>query len=99
MGNTTNSAGGDASPLPPPPLNRRQSSDCLAFDDTKPPRPPYIDPETGFEYDTNHADSEGWLSKQSSWVKEWRVRYFILKGSMLFFAKSQEHEPHGMIDL
>jgi hypothetical protein len=29
----------------------------------------------------------GWLTKQSSWLKEWRRRYFILKGSKLFFAK------------
>jgi hypothetical protein len=29
----------------------------------------------------------GWLTKQSSWLKDWRRRYFILKGSKLFFSK------------
>ena len=27
------------------------------------------------------------LTKQSAWLKDWRRRYFILKGSKLFFAK------------
>jgi len=42
---------------------------------------------------------EGWLTKQSAWLKDWRRRYFILKGSKLFFAKSESGAPHGMIDL
>lgn len=30
---------------------------------------------------------------------EWRKRYFILKGSKLFFGKGPGITPHGMIDL
>lgn len=41
----------------------------------------------------------GWLTKQSAWLKDWRRRYFILKGSKLFFAKSELAAPHGMVDL
>ncbi|GAB5031869.1 Hypothetical protein NocV09_00701320 [Nannochloropsis oceanica] len=59
----------------------------------------YIDPNTNIRYDTNNADFEGWLTKQSSWLKDWRRRYFILKGSKLFFAKNEAGSPHGMIDL
>lgn len=62
-------------------------------------RQPYVDPQTGLEYDTNHADKEGWLTKQSEWLKDWRERYMILKGSMLFFSKDQQSPPHGFIDL
>ena len=32
-------------------------------------------------------------------TQDWRRRYFILKGSKLFFAKSEYEAPHGMIDL
>ena len=31
--------------------------------------------------------------------REWRKRYFILKGNTLYFAKSPSDEPHGNIDL
>jgi len=31
--------------------------------------------------------------------KEWRRRYFILKGSKLFFAKNEYSAVHGMMDL
>jgi hypothetical protein len=31
--------------------------------------------------------------------KDWRRRYFILKGSKLFFAKTDYSVAHGMIDL
>ncbi len=31
--------------------------------------------------------------------KDWRRRFFILKGARLFFAKSPHDAPHGMIDL
>mmetsp|Transcript_32485 Transcript_32485/g.53722 ORF Transcript_32485/g.53722 Transcript_32485/m.53722 type:complete len:174 (+) Transcript_32485:130-651(+) len=62
-------------------------------------RPHYVDPQTNIVYDTNDADFEGWLTKQSTWLKDWRRRYFILKGSTLFFAKTDYSAPHGMIDL
>jgi hypothetical protein len=32
-------------------------------------------------------------------MQDWRRRYFILKGSRLFFAKTPYEAPHGMIDL
>eukprot|EP00560_Eucampia_antarctica_P000064 CAMPEP_0197832912 /NCGR_PEP_ID=MMETSP1437-20131217/16819_1 /TAXON_ID=49252 ORGANISM="Eucampia antarctica, Strain CCMP1452" /NCGR_SAMPLE_ID=MMETSP1437 /ASSEMBLY_ACC=CAM_ASM_001096 /LENGTH=138 /DNA_ID=CAMNT_0043436569 /DNA_START=377 /DNA_END=793 /DNA_ORIENTATION=- len=50
-------------------------------------------------YETNQADFEGYLTKQSQWLKDWRRRFFILKGSKLFFSKSERARPHGMIDL
>lgn len=62
-------------------------------------RPPYLDPATGIRYDTSNPTSEGWLTKQSEWLKDWRRRYFFLKGSKLFFAKGEFSAPHGMIDL
>lgn len=58
----------------------------------------YVDAK-GVRWDTNDADFEGYLSKQSKWVKEWRKRYFVLKGSKLFFCKSQYAAPHGILDL
>ena len=96
-------------------------------------RPPYIDPTTGVAYDTDKGDYEGYLTKQSMWLRvsalcfrwnlfylnvydeladhyqfghltlcksqDWRRRFFILKGSRLFFAKTPYEAPHGMIDL
>lgn len=32
-------------------------------------------------------------------MQDWRRRYFVLKGSKLFFLKSEYESPHGMIDL
>ena len=32
-------------------------------------------------------------------MQDWRRRFFILKGSRLFFAKTPHEAPHGMIDL
>jgi hypothetical protein len=32
-------------------------------------RPHWIDPTTNIIYDTNSADFEGWLTKQSMWLK------------------------------
>ncbi len=62
-------------------------------------RPPYVDPATGQRYETSNPSNEGWLTKQSEWLKDWRRRYFFLKGSKLFFAKGEFTAPHGMIDL
>jgi hypothetical protein len=62
-------------------------------------RPPYVDPATGQTYDTSNPTTEGWLTKQSMWLKDWRRRYFFLKGSKLFFSKGEFSAPHGMIDL
>jgi len=30
---------------------------------------------------------------------QWRKRYFILKGSKLFFARDSSSAPHGMINI
>jgi len=62
-------------------------------------RPPFIDPATGVAYDTAHTEFEGYLTKQSMWLRDWRRRFFILKGARLFFAKTPYEAPHGMIDL
>jgi len=59
----------------------------------------FVDPATGVRHDTSNPDYQGWLTKQSVWLKDWRRRYFILKGSKLFFAKSELSACHGMIDL
>jgi hypothetical protein len=32
-------------------------------------------------------------------LQDWRRRYFLLKGSKLFFCKTDYAAPHGMIDL
>jgi hypothetical protein len=50
-------------------------------------RPAFHDPATGLSHECNDPNFEGWLWKQSLWLKDWRKRYFILKGSKLFFAK------------
>jgi len=59
----------------------------------------YFDPNTSIRHPTNNPEFQGYLIKQSTWMKEWRKRYFILKGSKLFFAKDNSISPHGMIDL
>ncbi|CAN0258417.1 unnamed protein product, partial [Discosporangium mesarthrocarpum] len=50
-------------------------------------------------FDCSNPEHTGWLTKQSAWLKDWRLRFFILKGSKLFFAKNDYEAPHGMIDL
>eukprot|EP00941_MAST-03F_sp_MAST-3F-sp1_P004024 g4024.t1 len=45
------------------------------------------------------ADFSGWLTKRSMWLKEWRRRYFFLKGNQLYFAKGPTDQPHGKVDL
>lgn len=41
-------------------------------------RPPYLDPETNIRYDTNDSEHEGWLTKQSMWVKvRLRAHFFF----------------------
>jgi hypothetical protein len=32
-------------------------------------RPPYVDPNTNIIFDTDHPEYEGWLTKQSEWIK------------------------------
>ncbi|KAK8829672.1 hypothetical protein WA556_005588 [Blastocystis sp. ATCC 50177/Nand II] len=49
--------------------------------------------------DLSHPQFSGYLTKRSSWLKEWRRRYFVLKGDKLYFAKNVNVPPHGVIDL
>jgi hypothetical protein len=49
--------------------------------------------------DMSNPDFEGYLTKQSAWLKEWRKRYFVLKENQLHFCKGQDASPHGTIDL
>lgn len=62
-------------------------------------RAPYVDPETQIVYACNSPEVQGWLTKQSMWLKDWRRRFFLLQGSKLFFCKNEYEGPHGMIDL
>jgi len=32
-------------------------------------RPPFVDPQTNIIYDCDGAEYEGWLTKQSTWLK------------------------------
>jgi hypothetical protein len=32
-------------------------------------RPPYVDPTTQIIYDVDNPEYEGWLTKQSAWLK------------------------------
>mmetsp|Transcript_24177 Transcript_24177/g.54541 ORF Transcript_24177/g.54541 Transcript_24177/m.54541 type:complete len:133 (+) Transcript_24177:74-472(+) len=59
----------------------------------------FTDPNSGAKFDCSNPEFQGWLTKQSAWIKDWRRRYFMLKGSKLFFAKKVGGKPHGMIDL
>jgi hypothetical protein len=49
--------------------------------------------------DMANPDFSGYLWKRSMWLKDWRSRYFVLKGSMLYFSKTPSDAPHGIVDL
>ena len=49
--------------------------------------------------DLTNPDFEGYLVKKSAWLGEWRKRYFVLKGTKLYYAKNRGEAPHGVIDL
>ncbi|CAH0485799.1 hypothetical protein KXD40_008818 [Peronospora effusa] len=49
--------------------------------------------------DLSDPDFEGELTKRSVWLKEWRKRYFVLKGNKLYFCRTQGEPAHGLIDL
>jgi hypothetical protein len=38
-------------------------------------RPQYVDSQSGQVFDTSNANFEGWLTKQSVWLKDWRRRW------------------------
>ncbi|KJE95368.1 hypothetical protein, variant [Capsaspora owczarzaki ATCC 30864] len=44
------------------------------------------------------ADKEGWLEKEGFNVKSWKTRWFVLKGTSLFYYKDQkDSKPLGQI--
>ena len=42
---------------------------------------------------------QGYLQKQSSWMKQWRRRWCVLQGKQLQFSTTKEALPHRTIDL
>lgn len=42
---------------------------------------------------------EGWLSKQGGNVKNWKKRWFVLRGNMLLYMKEKDSKPLGIINL
>ena len=50
-------------------------------------------------WDPNDPEKEGWLTKKSRWMGDMRERFFVLKGSKLFFCKNEREARHGMINL
>jgi len=41
-------------------------------------RAPFIDPVTGIAYDTNNSEFEGYLTKQSLWLRVSLMRFFSI---------------------
>ena len=56
-------------------------------------------PSEPLRADLSNPDYEGYLVKRSTWLGEWRKRYFVLKGTKLYFCKAKGDAPHGVIDL
>lgn len=46
-------------------------------------RPHFVDPQTNIVFDTNDADFEGYLTKQSTWLK---VRFICFVGMNITLA-------------
>mmetsp|Transcript_25649 Transcript_25649/g.54796 ORF Transcript_25649/g.54796 Transcript_25649/m.54796 type:complete len:312 (+) Transcript_25649:242-1177(+) len=88
-----------ARPPPQPPQAQQKKQQQARQPRSQMSRPPYIDPDTNIIYDTDNVEHEGFLTKQSMWLKDWRRRYFLLKGSKLFYCSNEYSTPHGMIDL
>jgi hypothetical protein len=55
-------------------------------------RPPYVDPQTTIIYDTDNAEYEGWLTKQSTWLKVW-CRGFCIFLTLRNFTDSFVFDP------
>ena len=47
----------------------------------------------------DQPDFQGYLTKRSRWLKEWRKRFFVLRGNQLHFMENADAAPHGTIDL
>jgi hypothetical protein len=52
-----------------------------------------------FRIDLSTPDYTGYLYKKSQWLREWRKRYFVLKGKKLYFSENASSEHHGIIHL
>lgn len=51
-------------------------------------------------HETSNPIFGGWLRKKSSWLKQWKRRYCLLRGyKLLFFVDSMHTESHSMVDL
>ena len=69
---------------PPTRLNRLLNYHQLTM--SRLMRPPYIDPVTGVAYDTDKGDYEGYLTKQSMWL---RVRlFFYMLNHQIYFRRN-----------
>lgn len=44
-------------------------------------RPPYVDPNTNIIYEMDNPDVEGWLTKQSMWLKVKIVRRWVISST------------------
>ena len=42
---------------------------------------------------------EGWLLRQSRWLKSWRRRWFVAEGQLLYISRGQSEAPRVVIDL
>ena len=49
-------------------------------------RPHYFDPITSIRFDTDCAEFEGWLTKQSAWVKVCITMIYLLKFMFTLFC-------------
>jgi hypothetical protein len=48
-------------------------------------RPPFVDPTTNIVYDVNDPDYEGWLYKQSQWLKVMYLSCIVSAALLRFF--------------
>lgn len=53
-------------------------------------RPPFVDPTTNICYDTDNSDCEGWLTKQSMWLKVRQYLSYVVSSR----ATSNTHRSH-----
>jgi hypothetical protein len=53
-------------------------------------RPPYIDPDTNIIYDIDNPEYEGWLTKQSMWLKVWMDGWMFPCWDFFHFASSSD---------
>ena len=61
----------------------------------------FADDAGGFKYLVEPAARQGWLHRQSTQRRGdgWKRRYFLLRGTRLFYARSSYANPHGALSL